>query len=160
MKWVNRLEVRFLNRNAWRIIGWKSGSRTRLFSSLIVGSSWSEFRLEWDKDEGWDGEGDDNFKQSIFQTFGGDQRVDRWGKLSLWGLLPKLELALYTWRILWRPQMFLLSSCALSPRCTFNLLVVCVVFDHLSPCRSLYCLRVSPSFEKDDSGSHDASEIG
>ena len=77
MKWVNRLEVRFLNRNAWRIIGWESESRTRLFSSLIVGSSWSEFRLERDEDEGRDGEGDDILKQSIFQTFGGDRRVDR-----------------------------------------------------------------------------------
>ena len=61
MKWVNRLEVRFLDRNALRIMGWKSESRTRLFSSLIVGSSWSEFRLERDEDEGWDGEGDDIF---------------------------------------------------------------------------------------------------
>ena len=55
MKWVNWADVRFLNRNALRIMGWKSGSRTRLFNSLIVGSSWSEFRLERNEDE----EGDD-----------------------------------------------------------------------------------------------------
>ena len=69
MKWVNRLVVRFLNRNALRMIGWKSGSWTRLFNSLMVGSSWSEFELERDKDEGRDGEGADIFKQSIFQKF-------------------------------------------------------------------------------------------
>ena len=52
---MNWADVRFLNRNALRMIGWKSVSRTRLFNSLIVGSSWSEFRLERDEDE----EGDD-----------------------------------------------------------------------------------------------------
>ena len=68
--------VRFLDRNALRMIGWKSGSRTRLFNSLIVGSSWSEFKLERDEDEGRDGEDPDIFKQSIFQTFREDRRVD------------------------------------------------------------------------------------
>ena len=48
---VNRMDVVFLNRNALRIMGWKLGSRTRLFNSLIVGSSWSEFRLEGDEGE-------------------------------------------------------------------------------------------------------------
>ena len=66
MKWVNWADVRFLNRNALRIMGWKSGSRTRLFSSLIVGSSWSEFRLEEDEDGGRDEEDDDILLSRVF----------------------------------------------------------------------------------------------
>ena len=62
MKWVNWADVRFLNRNALRIMGWKLESWTRLFSSLIVGSSWSEFRLEEDEDE----EGDDILLSRVF----------------------------------------------------------------------------------------------
>ena len=66
MKWVNWADVRFLNRNALMIMGWKSESRTRLFNSLIVGSSWSEFRLEEDEDEGRDEEDDDILLSRVF----------------------------------------------------------------------------------------------